>query len=364
MLMLSTALALALMPSPDDYAAFPPQLHSEIKPQSGTCVAQPSLTSAPCAPTLVYVPHPVATVHPSLFVYIPGSGNEPRDHDLMLQTAAYAGYRSIGISYDNVDTIGSVCGGFQTDILEDEIALPLPCALECPGKVREERLLGVDASDFDDVFWADALIPRLWRVLNVLHTENPGEGWDTYFNPNKTTPIPRPIDINWDTIVLAGFSQGAGHALRIAQTHQVDGVVLSDGGSDTCMTAAGDEVAANWYIPGGGASSGEPHYAGFHWRGGEFHVPPGLEVVGFEQGDSVDSSFWSLGDYEVFTTDQIWPFDGCSAHKSLAVDHCLPRSSLTPLAPLAPPGSRSAAVTPSEMHLWEPYLEAFWLAGQ
>lgn len=366
-MILILSIALASMPSPDGYSDAPPSLHSSIPPLSDTCVdaagnplVDAAVAGTPCAASLVYVPSGGASADASLFVYIPGSGNEPRDHDLLLKTAAYAGYPTIGISYDNVDTIGSVCEGVLT-------GLPLPCGVECPGKVRAERLLGVDASAFDDVFWKDAMVPRLWRVLDLLHADHPTEGWDAYFNPNKAQVIPRPIDINWDRIVVAGFSQGAGHALRIAQEFQVDGVALSDGGSDQCTDPNGDQVAANWYTPGGGASSGEPHYAAFHARDGDFHVPPALDVVGFTRGDSVDAWLWTLGDYEIFTTNQVHPSAtpagvDCSAHKSLARDGCIPSAPL-PFEPQNA-GSTVSAMWPPSMYLWEPYLEAFWLAGQ
>ena len=296
----------------------------------------------------------------TLVVYLPGSGMIPEDHDLVVRMAGWAGYRAIGLSYDSRDTIGSICVDSAGDALD--------CSFDCHEQVHLERILGPDYTSSlplgTDLVtnWHDAIVPRLWEVLDAMHTADPTAGWDAYYNPAKALPRPRPGDIYWENILLAGHSQGGAHALYMFQYVHADGLVLTEGGNDVCPDASGNEIAADWYDPTGGASAGEPRIAFGHRRGASpssFALPPGMVAAGFVVGDGLDVGWWTVADGELAHTNQTpapggpGVSGGCTDHKSMARDTCMPTDV----------GSGAEAVFALDAHLFDAYVDAFEAAG-
>jgi len=294
---------------------------------------------SPCAPHHVYSPNPTREREP-LFVFLPGTNMEPDKHDQVLMTAASTGYRSIGLSYDNTVSGGDACAG-----LED-------CALDCRSLMREEVVRGVDLTPTVDVARGDAVIVRLYRVLEELDAIDPAGGWDAYFVPNK--PNPKARHIHWEDIILGGFSQGASTAAFISRQEQVHGLFLLDGANGTCEDAVLGEVPAGWMTSGTDASAGRPKYGVRHDHGtGDTTNTASWETIGLGTSlanldcvafcdvmDSIPPSVAAKAGHGFPASPSI-----CSNHMSMARDECMPTDV----------SGTTAAILPEDARLFEVY---------
>jgi len=144
-----------------------------------------------------------------LVVFFPGSCGPPIVYRTFLREAANHGFHAIGLSHPNCPVINIACS--QQD----------PIDPDCQEKMRLERLEGIDASPLAEVEPANAIVNRLVKLLAHLHAQFPSEGWDAYLDGGA----PR-----WPQIVVAGHSQGAGHAALVGLRHEVARVVMFDWG--------------------------------------------------------------------------------------------------------------------------------------
>lgn len=329
-------------------AAFPP-----IDPV-GLLAGDPSDCSvatgnSPCAPHLVYSPSPTRERDP-LFLFLPGTNMEPDTQANILLTAASTGYRTIGLSYDN-----------QIKAL-DACASDNACGNNCRGEMREEVIRGIDVADAPiDVASGDAIVVRLYRLLEHLDTIDPSGGWADYYVP--TTGSPRPRDILWENIIVGGFSQGAGHAAMISRHKQVHGLFVIDGASGTCDGPSGPEPA-EWMTDGVDASAGRPKYAVRHDHGtGDTTTSASWDALGL--GTSLSSVDCIAGGCDVIDmippprasvteqtpppdpppADRPFPSFTCTEHRSLGHDLCLPTDV----------DGTSAATVPADFRLFEVY---------
>jgi predicted esterase len=138
-----------------------------------------------------------------LLVFMPGSGGRPAGVRDFLQAAASAGYRAIGLEYDDTPAVNLVC---QRD--SDP---------KCAQLVREKRIYGKDVTRLIDDLPAESIVNRLTKLLQYLAAAHPHDGWDGYLNGSA---------LNWSRIAVSGHSQGAGMAAFIAKDHRVYRVIL------------------------------------------------------------------------------------------------------------------------------------------
>jgi hypothetical protein len=226
---------------------------------SSACSAG-SAADQPCGAHRVYVPGPATTPRAPLVVFLPGSNMTPDKHDLVLKTAAYAGYRTIGLSYDNTHNIDAICA---------PAAVFSSCTSDCYASKRDEIILGTDLTPDFDVQPADSIVERLFTLLAQLYADDIGDGtndhgWDAYFSPLLAVPVPITVaNIRWDQIIIAGFSQGAGHAARMSKAFLLHGAFVIDGPGDMCVNGASELLAAPW-LTGADASAGRPRYGAMH----------------------------------------------------------------------------------------------------
>jgi hypothetical protein len=157
-----------------------------------------------------------------LFVFLSGSSGQPANNQRILEIAARAGYRSVGLAYVNDISIDNRCQGKPGD---------------CPGLVRLENLDGIDRSAYIEVERANSIEHRLIRLLQTLSARYPGEGWDAYLVGES---------IQWERIVIAGFSQGGGEASLIAGEHLVARAASVDFGGDLVGDSRLNVAAAPW----------------------------------------------------------------------------------------------------------------------
>ncbi|HLJ59737.1 MAG TPA: hypothetical protein VKZ50_08395 [bacterium] len=149
-----------------------------------------------------------------LFVFLPGTWGRPVAYQRILDEAARAGYKAIGLEYadDTLDPKASAVG---------QICLRNPNP-GCSARVRTVRILG-GAADGVIVAPADGLQNRLEKLLAYLAQEHPADGWDRFLLNGR---------VAWDLVAIGGHSQGAGMAAFLAKTHTVARVVLWSGPAD------------------------------------------------------------------------------------------------------------------------------------
>ena len=166
---------------------------------------------------------PGAAITPAgkLFVMLPGTGSIPRFYREIVRTGATRGYHGIGLTYPNDVSVGDRC-----------VASIDP---DCAGKVRREVVTGDDASSLIAVSRADSIAGRLTSLLGYLERTYPGEGWGAFVVGGQP---------DWSKIVVAGHSQGGGHAGFMAKLFALERSVMFSAPGDTGPIPGSN---ATWY---------------------------------------------------------------------------------------------------------------------
>jgi pimeloyl-ACP methyl ester carboxylesterase len=170
-------------------------------------VADPQLKTEFDSPNVVVLPK--GTARKELVVLLPGTGGKPAQYRELIQTLVAGGYKVIGLGYDNKPTEAVAC-----DASGD---------LDCHRHFREERFRGDSPEATVQNTPAEGIEHRLTMLLEYLVRQFPAEGWDQYLDGGKPA---------WKRMVIAGHSQGSGHAAYIAKNNEVARVVLFSGPYD------------------------------------------------------------------------------------------------------------------------------------
>jgi hypothetical protein len=160
-----------------------------------------------------------------LFVFLSGTTGAPKYVKLIRKTAAQAGYHALGLSYINdVSVVFGLCTperGFQT-----------PAAVhQCQEDTRLEVIYGEDLSTVIEVDRANSIENRLAKLLDHVSRVAPCDGWGQYVTDGA---------VNWDRVIVAGHSQGSGHAAMIGKTQLVHGVLVFAGPEPSTWTEEAD----------------------------------------------------------------------------------------------------------------------------
>ncbi|MEO1008544.1 MAG: GC-type dockerin domain-anchored protein [Planctomycetota bacterium] len=145
-----------------------------------------------------------------LFVFLPGSGGVPTQYAEVVAHAAGEGWHALGVAYGSWPSV--------RDLTRDSSDPDLPEA------IRRERLFGEPRTDVIDVPPPDAIDNRLARALAFLEAAHPGEGWGRFLDAGG--------EPTWRTIVVAGHSQGAGHAAYLTRDFSMGGAIMFAGPGD------------------------------------------------------------------------------------------------------------------------------------
>ncbi|MBS1795754.1 MAG: hypothetical protein JSS81_18005 [Acidobacteria bacterium] len=140
-----------------------------------------------------------------LFVFLPGTGGVAVNYLEVNQTAADLGFHAVNLTYPNDDAVNTLCGAPNVD-------------LDCYAKVRLETLDGVDRTPLVTVSRANSIENRLIKLLIYLRNQFPADNWGQFLIDDATP--------DWSKIVVAGHSQGGGHAGIIGRYHAVARVVM------------------------------------------------------------------------------------------------------------------------------------------
>jgi predicted esterase len=174
-----------------------------------------------------------------LLVYFSGTNGTPASGWPFLETAAHAGYRVIGLEYDDHASVPQTCG-------------PNPDPA-CSDRFRQKRIFGDDVTKDIDDLPEESVVNRLTKTLDYLNAHYHDENWGRYLRHGQP---------NWPAIAFAGHSQGAGVAAYIAKKKKVARVIVLSGAWDR---AEPTKTWAPWVL----APSATPMsrwYAAYHAR--------------------------------------------------------------------------------------------------
>jgi len=216
-----TAALLVLVACGQDQAGPSPQ------PEFGLVQAANLVTTFSVAPALTdpgintaledHIVHvPTGPRNGRLLVYLPSSRAPASSGGRFQVEAAKLGYHVIGLSYPNNPGLVSFCG-------------PSADPNTCYETTRIEVITGEPVSDFVTISVANSIDNRLAKLLQWLAANRPGEGWQSFLSQGAP---------KWRHIVVAGHSQGAGHAVMIAKLRLVSRVVMLSGVTDAINGAA------------------------------------------------------------------------------------------------------------------------------
>jgi len=175
-----------------------------------------------------------------LVLFLPGTGQNPAWSLPFLNVVAGQGYKVIGLMYDDAPAVANLCP-------------PSPDP-DCSAKFRQMRIWGDGERAPVANPKAEAIEPRLVKLLQWLAARQPQAGWDGFLDGEA----PR-----WDRIVVSGLSQGAGMAAFIAKRRLVRRVVLFSSPFDT--TSGLRDAPAPWVFEPG-VTPPDRWYAEFHSR--------------------------------------------------------------------------------------------------
>jgi hypothetical protein len=184
---------------------------TEPAPEPGLAIAterhvDPSVTGAGIANTTGqhFVVTPAASDRAQkLLVFLPGTGGRPDFYTSFTRHAAQHGFHAIGLAYPNAEAVNDLCA-----------TAPSPT---CQEDVRVEVITGAPRSPLVSVDVANSIDNRVRVLLSWLDRNFPTEGWTSFLANGE----PR-----WDRIIVAGHSQGGGHAAMIARLRVVHRAIL------------------------------------------------------------------------------------------------------------------------------------------
>lgn len=177
-----------------------------------------------------------------LFLFLPGTGQNPSTFQLVQQEAARLGYHVIGLMYVTAGGLAKVCPGTRD-----------PSA--CYRDSRLEIIDGIDRNGVVPVTVANSIDNRLTKLLHYLTLQYPDERWDRFLLQDQP---------KWSQIAVSGHSQGGGNAAMIAKIRLVARVVLFSSVTDSIHTEAPSWVATH-------VTPAERYYGIAHDRDGFYH---------------------------------------------------------------------------------------------
>jgi hypothetical protein len=129
-----------------------------------------------------------------LFVFLPGTSGSPIFYKLIVKKAAAIGYHSLGLMYPNNSDL------YTASATSSDLTLF--------GKCRQEIFDGTDQTTGVSVDQTNCIKSRLYKLIIYLQQQHPEQNWQQFIINN---------DVDWSKCVVAGHSQGGGHALYIAK---------------------------------------------------------------------------------------------------------------------------------------------------
>lgn len=143
-----------------------------------------------------------AAIKNKLMVFLGGTHSFPEQYQLFPRLAASLGYHVVNINYLNAIPV-TVCS--------DKIDL------ECYAQFHDEIIFGGTQSTLVNVNESNAIVNRIVKLLQNLHKDYPADEWNQFYNDDK---------LLYEKFVIAGHSQGGGHAAYLASKVAVKRVIV------------------------------------------------------------------------------------------------------------------------------------------
>lgn len=143
-----------------------------------------------------------------LLLFIGGSFSTPKNYSIFCEYVASLGFDVISLSYPN-DVAAAPLGNNEDKFIFD--------------KYREEICFGTELSDAVKVNALNSIITRTEKLVLYLEKIYPAHGWKKYLLNSK---------MEWSKVVVAGHSQGSGHAAYIGKKILTERVIMLSGPND------------------------------------------------------------------------------------------------------------------------------------
>jgi len=147
--------------------------------------------------------NPAAPARHQLIVFLAGTGGTGKGHKAFNQLAANEGYHLVSLAYPSEISISHFHKSSDPDAFL---------------KARENLIYGKMPFAGLDINPANSIHNRLRKLLLYLGETYPLENWSQYLTAAGA--------LDWSKLVLAGQSQGGGHACLMAMQHPVARVLM------------------------------------------------------------------------------------------------------------------------------------------
>jgi hypothetical protein len=172
-----------------------------------------------------------------LLLFLGGSFSAPKDYNYFCDYGATIGLDVISLSYPNNIAAFSMSNSNDPDRFKN---------------FRDEICFGNQVSSIVDVNLLNCVTTRATKLLVYLKNTYPEENWEQYLAANNT--------ILWSKVILAGHSQGAGHACYLGKFNLADKVIMLSGPNDYSTYF---DSSANW-LSQNGQTPIDKHYSLLH----------------------------------------------------------------------------------------------------
>lgn len=173
----------------------------------------------------------------SLLITLGGTNSLPSDYKAFTEVAVAKGYAAIGIDYDN-HVISTTCKAHSDDL--------------CFDRFRREVVVGNSRSSLLNVDADNSILQRIHDTLSLL----------ALYEPAHFAQFIQNEQIQWQKIVVAGHSQGSGHAAYLSKLVPLKGVLLFAGPQDRFES---EERKVNW-VHQPGLTESTRYFAFIHKR--------------------------------------------------------------------------------------------------
>jgi hypothetical protein len=244
-------------------------------------------------------------LRPELFLFFPPSTGNSNEN--IRNWAAWAGYRSITVGHDNSDVLNHYCAHSFEE--------------RCYTDARHEIVYGEDTSPHLDVGPADSVVRRVAVLLEHLHAEHPGDGWDAYLDDEG--------HLVWEDVVLSGWSRGSGTAAFLARDQHVSGVVLFSGPMDRSGHDPPD--VARW-IQDEHATLGCSTFGIYHTLENHQLMDVSYDWLGLPRKTTdIDTTAAPYDGAHRLTTTLYTPTrEWCGYHRAIGMDECMDPTMIRP----------------------------------
>jgi hypothetical protein len=240
-----------------------------------------------------YALSPLSGGNGKLLLFLNGTNAHPSEQIAtptknFYNAATSLGYQVLALSYHSIETIGMQCN----------------CVDSCYFPSRETVIRGVyqdgGAADLEGdggIRVDEGIAGRAELALRWLAANDAAHGWSAYLTAAAPSAPPE-TQIDWTKIVVAGHSQGGGHAAAVGKLFPVARVVQL---SATCDTVTPPDECSHTT---GTIADATP--AAWMTRTDGIWATPATSYWGLDAKTVYDGNTWVSGDGDCFLHAQVW----------------------------------------------------------